>query len=236
MSLSNQVMVIAGTQRKEVRDLAGFLTKAGAEVYLMGKAGDGKSSEMDHFFPCSLENPVEIRKCLEEIKVQAGKLEHVLIWEEREEFYQRELAVDTAWANVFETQVKAGFFLAEEAGKVMKEEGGNILFLYTTEAYVSTGRYPVIYSLAQGAIRTMVRVLAEELGPYDINVNGIAAARGKAGEKNLLHYPVHGFVETAELAEAAEFLCTPDASYISGNTITLDSGNLLTYRRYALGK
>jgi 3-oxoacyl-[acyl-carrier protein] reductase len=89
------------------------------------------------------------------------------------------------------------------------------------------------YAAAKAGIVGLTRSLSRRLAP-DILVNAIApglietrmaeptiAERGDAYRNEI---PLKRFGHPSEVATVIRFLCSPDASYITGQTITIDGG------------
>ena len=86
-------------------------------------------------------------------------------------------------------------------------------------------------------IRCLIRNIAFDLGPMGIRVNGIApgATRTAALEsvltdeiagKMLEHTPIHRLGEAQDMANAALFLCSAAASWVSGQILTVSGGGV----------
>lgn len=85
------------------------------------------------------------------------------------------------------------------------------------------------YGTAKAAIIHYTRALAQELGPYNINVNSIAPGiirTGRLGDRAHLSKYIalrrEGTIE--ECAKVVEFLVTDLSDYVTGKTITVDGG------------
>jgi len=103
------------------------------------------------------------------------------------------------------------------------------------------------YSMAKAAINQYVRVLAMELAPRGILVNSIAPGfidtpMSSAGGENELetpwfrqnyleghHLPLRRPGRPEEVAGVAWFLCGPDATYLTGQCLTVDGGLSITF-------
>jgi peroxisomal 2,4-dienoyl-CoA reductase len=98
---------------------------------------------------------------------------------------------------------------------------------------------------AKAGVDALTRVLAVEWGPYGIRVNGIAPGpiADTEGVRRLLDDVARTRVEQTtplqrlglvkDVSDAALFLCSDAASYITGHTLVVDGGSWLTASRDA---
>ena len=135
-----------------------------------------------------------------------------------------ELDVDS-WRKIYDTNVVGPMYLTKLVfERMMKEKGGNIIFLSSVHQDVIR-RFPS-YSASKGALKMAIQELALELAPYDIRVNGIAP--GYTGEEEKQHQdtPIHGTsLDPKYIARGAVFLASDYFSrHTTGTVLKIDAG------------
>jgi 3-oxoacyl-[acyl-carrier protein] reductase len=89
------------------------------------------------------------------------------------------------------------------------------------------------YAAAKGGVVGLTRSLSRKLAP-DVLVNAIAPGLidtkmaeptiAQRGEAYLREIPLQRVGKPSEVASVIRFLCSPDATYVTGQTITIDGG------------
>jgi 2-deoxy-D-gluconate 3-dehydrogenase len=152
------------------------------------------------------------------------------------------------WNRVLSVNLSGAFFLAQEAAKAMVEggRGGSIVNIASVDAFRPTGNL-AHYDASKGGLVMLTRSLALEFGPKKIRVNCIApgsidtpgaqAATGAALPSGvdpqallktfLARIPLGRMGAPEDIANAALFLASPAASYITGATLVVDGGYLV---------
>jgi len=144
------------------------------------------------------------------------------------------------WDRVINLNLKGTFLCTKAAVPVMKKQKkGKIVNLSSVTARIGGELTPVQYVSSKGAISTFTRHIAQELGPFGINVNAIAPGitltprldemwtQRKTEEERqtyLARIPLGRLGTIAEITKAAVFLCSSDADYITGITLDVNGG------------
>ena len=131
--------------------------------------------------------------------------------------------------------VRGYLLCAQHAAKAMPA-GGSIV---NVGSAISRMAYPgsVVYSMTKGAIDVMTRVLAAELGPRGIRVNVLAPGStrtdmnseksGKTKEEEhqeVAMTALRRIGEVGDIADAASFLCSDDARWVTGAWLDVSGG------------
>jgi 3-oxoacyl-[acyl-carrier protein] reductase len=134
---------------------------------------------------------------------------------------------------VFEVNVIAVLAWTQRAWEAsMREHGGSILNVASVGG-LRAGSPIGAYNASKAALIHLTRQLAVEMSP-GVRVNGIAPAvvktkfaralyEGKE-EEVASHYPLKRLGRPEDTAKLAAFLLSDDASWITGETVTIDGG------------
>lgn len=150
---------------------------------------------------------------------------------------------ETEWDEILTLDLKTVFFAMQSAARRMTE-GGRIVNLSSISG--RSGRPDqAAYAAAKAGVISLTRTAALALAPHNITVNAICPGvvdtpmtqevhRNRAQQQNITYQeslarmtakiPL-GRLETPEdVANVVSFFCSPDASYITGQTLNVDGG------------
>jgi NAD(P)-dependent dehydrogenase (short-subunit alcohol dehydrogenase family) len=138
----------------------------------------------------------------------------------------------TSFQNMFDTNVRATYFLTELLAPAMLAKGrGSIVNVTAMGASLGVAGASG-YSATRAALMSLTRTWAAEFSPQGVRVNSVAPGPIRSegagvdwGEDLARTLPARGHTARAyEIAEAILFLASPRARYVTGSTLTVDSG------------
>jgi len=136
------------------------------------------------------------------------------------------------WKQVIDVNLSGVFHCCKYGLEIMRDNG----------AIVSLGSISALqgfygqanYAAAKAGVLSMTRVLSREAARRGIRANAIAPGvidtamaatiPDEVRSEMLKNVPLNRFGETREIAEVALFLCSPLASYVTGQTIEVNGG------------
>jgi len=154
--------------------------------------------------------------------------------------YLLEDVTEEEWDKVIDVNLKGAFLCSKIVAEFMKKQrSGKIVNLSSKAGKYGGDIAGPQYVSAKAGISGLTRQLAKELGPYGINVNAIAPGlvltervkkmwetrkTKKEREEMLRAIALRRASTVEEQANVVVFLCSDEASYITGTTIDVNGG------------
>jgi len=226
--LDGMVAVVSGTAQGIGRAIAESVRNAGATVHEVDKdtVDLSDSAAVEEFFKNI--GTVDIL-----VNVAGGVVgqTHVPIDE----------VTDASWNAVLDTNLRTTFNCTRAAARTMKERGYGRIVNISSGAGRSVSLTGIqAYTSAKAAQIGFTRQMAHELGKYGITVNCIAPgfvlsnpttqkqwdSYGEEGQRALLEgIAVRKTGSPDDIARGVRFFVAPDASWVSGQTLSIDGGH-----------
>ena len=140
---------------------------------------------------------------------------------------------DEEWSDIMNVHLYGTFQLSKRVLKMMlKEKYGRIINISSASASIGN-RGQSNYAAAKAG-EAFTKSLAKEVGKRDITINAVAPGfistdmteqnDGVNSEYLIKEIPMGRFGEPEEVADLVSFLCSEQASYITGQTIHINGG------------
>ncbi len=137
----------------------------------------------------------------------------------------------------YELNVFSLFRLAQLAVPEMEKAGYGAILAITSMSAENKNKRMAAYASSKAATSHLVRNIAFDLGPKAIRVNGIAPGatltdalksvlNDEIEAQMLAHTPINRLGLPQDMANAALFLCSPAAAWISGQILTVSGGGV----------
>lgn len=188
--------------------------------------------------PCDVRDFHAVRRCAGRIRDELGSID-VLVNNAAGNFVRpAERLPEKAFANVVDIVLNGTFHCSRAAGRAMIETGRGGVILNVVATYAWTGGPGTIHSAcAKAGVLAMTRTLAVEWARHRIRVVAIAPgpfeSRGAADrlwpsdeleDRVRRGVPLGRFAHREEVAEAAAWLVSDAADYVTGECLTIDGG------------
>jgi NAD(P)-dependent dehydrogenase (short-subunit alcohol dehydrogenase family) len=246
-SLTEKIAIVTGASRNLGRAFSEMLAKEGASV-VVHYNNPNKKSEAD-------DTAVKVREAGSKAIVEQADLIKTneirrLFDQTMKEFNQLDIMINTAGAvlkkpfvditedeydHMFAINAKAAFFCMQEAAKRMANNG-RIINMETSLVGATTPYYSA-YAGSKAPLEDFTRALAKEIGHRGITVNNIAPgplntsffypAETTESTEFFKQQSINGQLgEIKDIVPLAKFLVSPEASWVTAQTIFINGGFL----------
>jgi NAD(P)-dependent dehydrogenase (short-subunit alcohol dehydrogenase family) len=223
LSLANKRIVVTGGARGIGAEAAAEFRERGAEVVTLDVADGGD-------LRCDVSDAAQVDAVFNEIGASGaitGLLNNAALLVARR--LMDEISVDD-WDRMFAVNVKGSFLCSRAAVRHMGD-GGSIINVASETAF--TGSHGFIHYVAsKGAVVSMTRALANELGERGIRVNCVAPGftptpgSGVLGSYDPSRTPLGRVMQPSDLLGTFCYLMSDDSAFVSGQTTLVNGGRV----------
>jgi dehydrogenase/reductase SDR family protein 4 len=248
--LLNKVAIVTGASRGIGRAIAELFAKEGASVVICGR----KQEPLDQVakdltgsagrlvpIACHVGHLEDLERLVDRTTSEFGKID-ILVNNAGTNIAQGPALemTDAQFDKMVEVNVKSAYRLTRLVAPGMCERGSGSIVNIASIAGLRPQFQSLLYSMTKAALIMLTQSYALELGPRGVRINAIAPG---LVETTLSEYywkddsrfqplmerqPLKHLGQPIEIAEIALMLATDSASYLTGQTIVVDGGRLLS--------
>lgn len=242
--LKNKVAVITGGNSGIGRAIAETFANEGAHVVISGRDDATLQSTVEAIgngtlaVQADVTNLSDLDRLFEAVRERHEQIDVLVVNAGGATIRPLEAADEAHFDNVSDVNFKGAYFTVQKALPLLTD-GAAILFT-TSIANVRGFAGMGVYAAAKAAVRSLARTFAAELAPRGIRVNALSPGPVETPIFNRLGIPEEqiaaaksGFVSQVplgrigtadEIARAALFLVSDDASFVTGAELAVDGG------------
>jgi NAD(P)-dependent dehydrogenase (short-subunit alcohol dehydrogenase family) len=246
-SLKGKTAIVTGGNSGLGRAFSLALAKAGANLFIPSlTTDDGVTKQL-------LENEGARMESIQ-VDITKNGVPKQIIEKCRETFGTVDILVNSAglnkiakfkdfdrgkWDPMLQVNLTAAFEVSHEAAIwMMEQREGKIINICSMFSYLGGLGSPA-YAASKHGLAGLTKSFADELGSYNIQVNGIAPGyyateltketrNDSVTNQNILnHTPANRWGEPVDLMGAVVFLASPAADYVNGHILAVDGGYLV---------
>jgi len=226
----DHMLVIGGTKGIG-RAIVQAMIKAGYHLSVVSRKEPQEKYRDVHYWIADITDQDTFQRVFHEIIGHSGKLNHLI-------FCQQFRGPGDDWAGQIETNLTATKQIIELASNAFEDTQRNsIVMISSIASHYIANEKSVGYHVVKAALEQMIRCYALVLAPKGIRVNGVSPHivlkeenKGYYARNKNLHdlyakvSPMGRMVTAEDVANAVMFLCSPQSSGITGQSLVIDCG------------
>ena len=191
---------------------------------------------------CDVSKKADVEKAVKDTVTAFGRVDIVVNNAGTTHPNQPMLMVDEAeFDRIFAVNVKAIFLFAHAVVPLMRKQGGGVILNIGSTAGIRPRPGLVVYNASKGAANLMSKAMAVELAPDKIRVYAIAPVATETPllptflgtdspeqrAKFIATIPMGRLALPQDIANAALFLVSDEAAFMTGNVVEVDGGRCI---------
>ncbi len=242
-----KVVLVTGGNRNTGLSIVKLFCDEGARVFMCGSTAASTQKGADilaswgcenlRSIPCDVSDLEQVKNMFDIIEKEAGRLDILVNNAAHQGIGKPFTEMEPSYLmEVLGVNVRGGFQVTQQAVNrffLKQKERGVVVFLSSNTAMRAI-RNRTAYCASKGAINSMVRALALDLGPLGIRVNACApgyiyterwdALPEETRQRRRLNCPLRHEATGMDIANVVAFLASQDSANMTGEIITCDAG------------
>ncbi len=252
MNLAGQTAIVTGASRGIGEAIASTLMREGATVFICGRkaetidAAAARLNERRHAglaigVAAHVGKAEDLKTLVDAAQAATGRID-ILVNNAATNIAQGDCLgfSEVQFDKMVETNLKSAWRLTQAVAPAMVAQGSGAIVNIASVAGLRPQLHSLLYSMTKAALIMMTQSYALELGPKGVRVNAIAPGLiqtqlseyyWKDEERRgdfIGSQPIRHLGQPSEIAEMALMLVSGRSSYLTGQTVVVDGGYLLT--------
>ena len=248
IELTDRVVMVTGGARGIGRVIAERFLTEGATVVVLDLPGADLDSAAERFaagdqgaaLAADIRDAPAVRRVVDEVAERFGRIDVLVNNAGVNETGSVEDMDPERWDRCFDVNIGGMFRVCQAVIPAMKRQRGGRILNAASFAAIIPSVESAAYAASKAAVVQFTRVLASELGPWDITVNSYAPGMVPTAMNGFAELPedrqaelldllsLRRWGEAGEIADLLCFLASDRASYLTGALIDISGGKLAT--------
>lgn len=257
MKLENKIVLVTGGAKGIGRAIALEAAKEGAHVAIADILDEEAQKVADEISIMSRRNISIVADVTKKTDIERMIEKTLSAFSRIDVFFNNAGIIDAhdfldvtekEWDSIMEVNAKGVFFSAQHVARVMKKQGSGVIINTSSVASKKAKPRSAPYGASKAAVTSLTWSMALALAPHGIRVNAIAPGliitdasenmdkksaelfgipKGEMMRRRISIIPLGRAGAPEEVAKVAVFLASDEASYINGQVININGGDLM---------
>ncbi len=247
LRLDDKTAIVTGGSRGIGKAIAAAYVGTGANVMITSRKADVCETAADEiggsvdWVAGNAGDPADVDRVVEATLERFGAVDVLVNNAATNPYAGPTIDVDLPrWEKTLQVNLTGPLLWIQRCWEAWMREHGGVVVNVSSVGGLATNQILGVYDITKAALLHLTRQLAAELGPAGVRVNALAPGLVKTdfsrvlwedgrGEEVAKAYPLKRLGEVDDIAGAALYLAADTGSWITGQTIVLDGGGLVSF-------
>lgn len=233
-----KVAIVTGAARGIGLATAGRFLDEGWRVALLDIDGDALAEDPlpgSLTIACDVADPGQVQNAIAQVVEQFGRIDALINNAGTAVFKPLLQTTYEEWQRVLDVNLSGPFICSQACAPVMIAQGGGCIVNITSVSGLRASMLRVAYGTSKAGLMHLTKQQAAEWGEVGIRVNAVSPGPVDTAMAKAVHsadiradyhdaIPLNRYGLEREIAATIWFLCSDEASYITGQAIAVDGG------------
>jgi NAD(P)-dependent dehydrogenase (short-subunit alcohol dehydrogenase family) len=246
--LTDKVAVVTGAGSGIGREIAGLFAAEGARIAVLDRSEQAGEEAVAALRQAGAEAPIfarldvrsseDVERALEGVVADAGRIDILVNCAGVREIGDVYTMPAEEWENVIAINLSGTFYCCQSAARRMRATGGGSIVNLSSVGGLTGLSHRPAYSATKHAVVGLTKSLARDLAPAGIRVNALCPgvirtplteqyfADDGFEQELAVSVPLRRYGTAGDVAQAALYLASDMASYVTGVALPVDGGFL----------